>query len=103
VLDIGEDEAAQWMEWTRRFDPTHVHACWQLTLEGQQRVKGSLEPALALELLLLNLACLTRLLPLGDIARTGAAPAGPAANLPQAGAHPHSEPGCAAHPHRHSA
>jgi len=79
VLDISADEAPQWLEWTRRFDPAHVHACWQLTLEGQQRVKGSLEPALALELLLLNLACLPRLLPLGDIARTGAAPAGPSA------------------------
>lgn len=79
VLDISTDEAPQWLEWTRRFDPAHVHACWQLTLEGQQRVKGSLEPALALELLLLNLACLPRLLPLGDIARTGAAPAAPPA------------------------
>jgi DNA polymerase-3 subunit gamma/tau len=63
-LGLPDEEAAQWLEWADRFTPAHIHACWQMTLEGQQRVVKSLEPAQALELLLLNLACLPDLLPL---------------------------------------
>lgn len=63
-LGLPAEEAAQWMEWAGRFSPAHIHACWQMTLDGQQRVVKSLEPAQALELLLLNLACLPDLLPL---------------------------------------
>jgi len=66
----------------------HIHACWQLTLEGQQRVKSSVEPALALELLLLNLAYLPRLMPLETIASTGQAPAVSAAPAAQGDAAP---------------
>jgi DNA polymerase-3 subunit gamma/tau len=63
-LGLPAEEAAQWQDWAARFTPTHIHACWQMTLDGQQRVIKSLEPAQALELLLLNLACLPDLLPL---------------------------------------
>ena len=66
ILDMPEDEARQWLDWAGRFSLSHIHACWQLTLEGQARVKASLEPAMALELLLLNLTYLPRLLALED-------------------------------------
>ncbi|MEW5772549.1 MAG: DNA polymerase III subunit gamma/tau [Thermodesulfobacteriota bacterium] len=66
ILDLSEEEARAWLDWARRFDLAHIHACWQLTLEGQRRVKDSLEPALALELLLLNLAYLPQLLSLEE-------------------------------------
>jgi DNA polymerase-3 subunit gamma/tau len=89
-LGLPTEEAAQWMEWAGRFTPAHIHACWQMTLEGQQRVIKSLEPAQSLELLLLNLACLPDLLPLaalgGAVASAPAAPAssGPASSAPAA-------------------
>lgn len=84
-LGLPEEEAAQWLEWSARFAPAHIHACWQMTLDGQQRVVKSLEPAQALELLLLNLACLPDLLPLSALG--GAAPAtqGAARSLPRGG------------------
>jgi DNA polymerase III subunit gamma/tau len=63
-LGLPAEEAAQWLDWSGRFTPAHIHACWQMTLDGQQRVIKSLEPAQSLELLLLNLACLPDLIPL---------------------------------------
>lgn len=83
ALDVPDSEAQAWKEWAGKFSLAHAHACWQMTLEGQQRVKQSLEPALALELLLLNLAFLPRLMPLENIAATGKAPA-PSASAPDA-------------------
>ncbi|MDL2285641.1 DNA polymerase III subunit gamma/tau [Desulfovibrio sp. OttesenSCG-928-F07] len=62
VVDLPETEVARWLEEAKSFDLRHIHACWQMTLEGQRRVLTSLEPALALELLLLNLALMPRLL-----------------------------------------
>ena len=50
-----------------RFSLTRIHASWQMTLEAQRRILTSLDPSAGLELLLLNLALLPRLLPLGDI------------------------------------
>jgi DNA polymerase-3 subunit gamma/tau len=69
VLEAPEEDAAKWLEWAPAFSLAHVHACWQMTLEGQQRVKNSLDPALALELLLLNLAYLPRLMPLPEASK----------------------------------
>jgi len=63
-LGLPAEEASQWQAWADRFTPAHIHACWQMTLDGQQRVIKSLEPAQSLELLLLNLACLPDLIPL---------------------------------------
>lgn len=77
-LSLPAEEAAQWLDWSARFTPAHIHACWQMTLDGQQRVVKSLEPAQALELLLLNLACLPDLLPLSALGGAAPAPQGAA-------------------------
>ncbi|MGM0644977.1 MAG: DNA polymerase III subunit gamma/tau [Thermodesulfobacteriota bacterium] len=69
LLDLAEEEARQWLHWSETFSAGHIHACWQMTLEGQRRVLTSVEPALALELLLLNLAFLEDLVPLGQASR----------------------------------
>jgi len=68
MLDLAEDEARQWLGWAEAFTATHIHACWQLTLEGQRRVLTSVDPALALELLLLNMAYLPQLVSLEQLA-----------------------------------
>jgi DNA polymerase-3 subunit gamma/tau len=78
VVDLPAEEAGQWLNWAGRIEAAHIHACWQMTLEGQRRVQTSLEPALALELLLLNMAYLPRLLPLQNLAAC-AAPMAPGA------------------------
>jgi DNA polymerase-3 subunit gamma/tau len=80
VVDLPAEEAGIWLDWAGRFDAAHIHACWQMTLEGQRRVLTSLEPALSLELLLLNMAYLPRLLPLQNLASCAA----PAARTPGA-------------------
>lgn len=67
LLELTEEEGAQWLEWAGAFSLPHIHAAWQLTLEGQRRVLTSLEPSLALELLLLNLAFLPSLIPLEQL------------------------------------
>lgn len=67
AVELPENEARACLEACRDFSLQHIHACWQMTLEGQRRVLTSLEPALALELLLLNLAMLPRLLSLENL------------------------------------
>ncbi|WP_428569671.1 MAG: DNA polymerase III subunit gamma/tau [Solidesulfovibrio sp. DCME] len=76
VVDLPAEETGLWLEWAGRFDAAHIHACWQMTLEGQRRVLTSLEPALSLELMLLNLAYLPRLLPLQNLASCAMPPSG---------------------------
>ncbi|MBI9078128.1 MAG: DNA polymerase III subunit gamma/tau [Pseudodesulfovibrio sp.] len=68
LLGFSGEEAKNWMNWAGRFEPAHIHACWQMTLDGQRKVMTSLEPALALELLLLNLTCLPDLISLESMA-----------------------------------
>ncbi|HDQ41036.1 MAG TPA: DNA polymerase III subunit gamma/tau [Desulfonatronum sp.] len=68
LLELSGDEAKIWLNVANELSPTYIHAAWQLTLEGQRQVLASLEPAQALEMLLLNLAYLPRLLRLEDIA-----------------------------------
>ncbi len=70
LAEITQEEAGRWLEAAGRFDLAHIHACWQMTLEGQRRVMTSLEPALALELMLLNLTYLPSLVPLDRMGRT---------------------------------
>lgn len=77
ILDIPAEEAARWKEEAAAFDLAHIHAAWQMTVDGQRRVLTSLEPALALELLLCNIAMLPRLLSLEGLARMGRAGAIP--------------------------
>jgi DNA polymerase-3 subunit gamma/tau len=67
VIDLPENEARRYLELSRDFSLQHIHACWQMTLEGQRRVLTSLEPALALELLLLNIGMLPHLLSLENL------------------------------------
>lgn len=65
VLDLAADEIAFLKEHSGAFSAAHAHAAWQLTLESQRNVARSPEPGAALELLLINLAMLPRLLPVG--------------------------------------
>jgi len=74
LLGFSGEEATTWMDWAGKFEPAHIHACWQMTLDGQRKVMTSLEPALALELLLLNLTSLPELISLESM--TAQAPAG---------------------------
>ena len=80
VVELPENEARACLEASRDFSLQHIHACWQMTLEGQRRVLTSLEPALALELLLLNLAMLPKLLSLETLSalgrKSGSSPSG---------------------------
>ena len=78
AVDLPENEASACLESSRDFSLQHIHACWQMTVEGQRRVLTSLEPALALELLLLNLAMLPRLLSLESISAMSRKGGGPA-------------------------
>ncbi|MDL2267946.1 DNA polymerase III subunit gamma/tau [Desulfovibrio sp. OttesenSCG-928-G15] len=74
VIDLPENEARRYLEASRDFSLQQIHACWQMTLEGQRRVLTSLEPAQSLELLLLNLGMLPRLISLEKL--SGAARSG---------------------------
>ncbi len=91
VVDLPENEARRYLEISQDFSLQHIHACWQMTLEGQRRVLTSLEPALALELLLLNIGMLPQLLALENMAATGRkgpAPAPSPASAPSGGSTP---------------
>jgi len=70
AVDLPENEARRYFELSQDFSLQHIHACWQMTLEGQRRVLTSLEPALALELLLLNIGMLPQLLSLENLSAT---------------------------------
>ncbi|MFA9393204.1 MAG: DNA polymerase III subunit gamma/tau [Halodesulfovibrio sp.] len=82
LLNLPEAEAQKWLEMAPQFALSHVHACWQLTLEGQRRVLTSLEPAMALELLLLNLAFLPKLISTESLSRGTGTPQQPAGQRP---------------------
>lgn len=85
VLGMPAEEARELAAFASRLSLAHIHACWQLTLEGQRRVLHSLEPAQALELLLFNMACLPRLLDLDGPGAAGAikpAPGNMSGNTP---------------------
>ena len=64
-LNLPADETTFWQKVAPHFSATHLHAAWQMALDAQQGIVKSPEPAAALELLLLNLALLPRLLPVG--------------------------------------
>ena len=66
VLNQPEEEARDLLGWAERFSLSHIHAAWQMTLEGQRRVLTSVDPALALELLLVNITYLPQLVPLPE-------------------------------------
>ncbi len=103
TLDMTPTEAETWLAATDKLALTHIHACWQLTLEGQRRVLTALEPAQALELLLLNLTVLPALIPmqampnaaLADIPGTGLPTGGSASSPAPQGNNPDQAPGAA--------
>ncbi|WP_207264732.1 DNA polymerase III subunit gamma/tau [Desulfovibrio sp. Huiquan2017] len=85
LLGLSGEEAATWMNWAGKFESAHIHACWQMTLDGQRKVMTSLEPALALELLLLNLTSLPDLINLETMTPRGGAPRSPMGGGGQSG------------------
>ncbi|MFP4049885.1 MAG: DNA polymerase III subunit gamma/tau [Desulfovermiculus sp.] len=66
LLEMAEEEARQWMQLAEELSLRQIHAAWQMTLEGQKRVVSSPDPALALELMLMNLAFLPELVGVGQ-------------------------------------
>lgn len=95
-LEMPREEITELEALSQRLPLARIHAAWQLTLEGQRRVLSSVDPGLALELLLLNLAYLPELLPVGQLqteaAHTGDPP--PAREQPvqqEAGSPPPSQ------------
>uniref|UniRef100_UPI000B248764 DNA polymerase III subunit gamma/tau n=1 Tax=Salidesulfovibrio brasiliensis TaxID=221711 RepID=UPI000B248764 len=72
LLGLSGEEAETWLDWAGKFEPGHIHAAWQMTLDGQKKVMSSLEPALSLELLLFNLASLPELV---SLSKAGGSPA----------------------------
>ncbi|MBU1612439.1 MAG: DNA polymerase III subunit gamma/tau, partial [Proteobacteria bacterium] len=95
LLSMSADEAENWNHWAQAFPPAQIHASWQMTIEGQRRVMTSLEPALSLELLLLNLASLPDLLDLERISAgqmPGNVPGNAPGSAPRSGT-PRSGPG----------
>ena len=67
LLEMPEEEARYWLECAERFSLSRIHGAWQMTLEGQKKVMSSLEPSLALELLLLNIAFQPELAEIGSV------------------------------------
>ena len=76
IIDLPAEEVDIWAAIAPRFALGHLHAAWQMTMDSQRKVLTSMEPALALELLLLNLASLPDLLALGaGASKAGSDPA----------------------------
>jgi DNA polymerase-3 subunit gamma/tau len=67
TLNLPADEEVFCKSTAQNFSLTHLHAAWQMTLDAQRGIAQSAEPAAAVELLLLNLALLPQLLPLGKL------------------------------------
>ncbi|HZF60082.1 MAG TPA: DNA polymerase III subunit gamma/tau [Desulfovibrio sp.] len=88
-LRLPADEAALWQGIAPQFSAAHLHAAWQMALDAQRGIVQSPEPAAALELLLLNLALLPQLLPVGQ-ATPG--PAGQAGGAGQGTQQAHAVP-----------
>ncbi len=70
LLQVPEAERQRLVELAPGFDLTYIHAAWQMVLESQRQILTSIEPAAALELLLLNLALLPRLVSLEVLSGT---------------------------------
>lgn len=85
LANLTEDEKIFLKKHAPAFTPAHLHSAWQMTLESQRGIAQSPEPGAALELLLLNLALLPRLLPVGSVSPDsvqGVAEAPPASYAP---------------------
>lgn len=71
---LTDDEKTFLKAHAAAFSAAHLHAGWQMALESQRGIAQSPEPGAALELLLLNLALLPQLLPVGATAPRDAMP-----------------------------
>ncbi len=67
LLSLSQDEINLYTKYAQIFSLAFIHSAWQITLEAQRRISLSLEPAVALELFLINLALLPKLLPLNEL------------------------------------
>lgn len=65
--NITEDERNFIKSRASAFTTAHLHGAWQMLLESQRGISQSPEPGAALELLLLNIALLPQLLPVGKV------------------------------------
>ncbi len=68
-LNLPKDETDRLVELAKGFSLTYIHAAWQMVLDNQRQVLHSLEPATALELLLLNLTLLPQLVSLETLSK----------------------------------
>lgn len=66
ALSLTKDEIQFVKEIAPNFTSVHLHAAWQMALDSQRAITQSPDPGIALELLLLNIAMLPRLLPVGQ-------------------------------------
>ena len=69
ALDMPQGEKERLVALAPGFSLTAIHAAWHMVLENQRQVLTSLEPATALELLLLNLTLLPGLVSLETLSR----------------------------------
>ncbi len=67
LLSLSQEEIQLYAQYAELFSSSFIHSAWQITLETQRRISLSLEPAVALELFLINLALLPSLLPLDEL------------------------------------
>lgn len=74
VLDMPDAEKQRLQELAPQFEVAYIHAAWQMVLESQRQVLGSIDPSSALELLLLNLALLPRLVSLEQLSSAVSVP-----------------------------
>lgn len=94
IIDLPAEDVDAWAALAPGFALPHLHAAWQMTMDSQRKILTSTEPALALELLLVNLACLPDLLAVGaGQSATRPAPATPSrAPMPSRPVAPRSAP-----------
>ncbi|MGL4721703.1 MAG: DNA polymerase III subunit gamma/tau [Desulfovibrionaceae bacterium] len=62
LFGISEEEGEQLLQMSQYISLSQIHASWQMTLDGQKRIMESLEPGVALELLLLTISSIPELL-----------------------------------------
>ncbi len=67
ILQLSAEVFESYKIYANRFSPSLIHSAWQMTLDSQRRITTSLEPGVALELFLINIALLPKLLPLKEL------------------------------------
>lgn len=65
AIKPSSDELAFFKQFSPLFSAAHLHSSWQMVLEAQRGISQSPDPGAVLELLLINLAMLPHLLPIG--------------------------------------